>query len=282
MKLRQVAKTVDDTMGLGEAILVAVVGRAASWIASIPAAVMVARAVQEIFEIDPFWAAVTAAALELVGMTTSNLWLTAKEWNATKRKSDPEANTALAFALMVVYFVADFLIIAALVTINFAKTGDVAGFTALLFPVLAVVGIVALNERAGHYKRVGEAEKDRQEKRAACQDKQLQLAQAVQDREIEREVERKGEEAQRQALAAQRRTLAALGQEAATLKAYLENPGATQAQIAAVVGCSRRTVGNHLSKLEQAGAIRRNGQGIEVLVDSSLMSEGEESRECHQ
>ena len=58
-----------------------------------------------------------------------------------------------------------------------------------------------------------------------------------------------------------------LGKEIETLQACLENPGMTQEQVAKVVGVSRRTVSNHLARLEQAGAIRRNGNGIELQVD---------------
>lgn len=49
-----------------------------------------------------------------------------------------------------------------------------------------------------------------------------------------------------------------------TLRVALENPDARQEQIAEILGCSRRTVVNHLGRLEQAGIITKDGKGIEL------------------
>ena len=48
----------------------------------------------------------------------------------------------------------------------------------------------------------------------------------------------------------------------ALLEAYRSDP---QLDASRVVGVSRATVYNYLSELEQAGLIRRNGDGVEVL-----------------
>lgn len=56
-----------------------------------------------------------------------------------------------------------------------------------------------------------------------------------------------------------------LGSARETLRAIAENPDATQAQIAQAVGISRRTVVNHIGKLEEMGLIERNGKGVRVL-----------------
>jgi hypothetical protein len=47
---------------------------------------------------------------------------------------------------------------------------------------------------------------------------------------------------------------------------YKENPKASQAKAANEIGCSRQLVSYHLSNLERAGAIHRNGNGVEFLV----------------
>ena len=92
----QAVTTVDSLVGAVEAIVLAVVGRAASWVASVPCAVMTARASVDIFALSWPVAVIVAVALELVGQATSNGWLRAKEWNATKRKADPAADVVLA------------------------------------------------------------------------------------------------------------------------------------------------------------------------------------------
>lgn len=62
--------------------------------------------------------------------------------------------------------------------------------------------------------------------------------------------------------------LTTLGKAAETLMLLAANPRQTQASIAQHLSISRQTVGNHYAKLEQAGAIKRNGGGeVEVLWD---------------
>ena len=158
------AKTIDSLMGALEAIALAVVGRVASWVAAVPCAVMTARASAQFFELSWPIAVAVAVALELVGQTTSNLWLNAKEWNGNRRRTDPAANERLAFVLMVGYFAADFLIIAALEVPDFLATRNAQGLTALLFPLLSVVGVMALNERVAQYKREADVAMERQER----------------------------------------------------------------------------------------------------------------------
>jgi hypothetical protein len=89
--MKNSATVTEDFMGAAEAVLVSVVGRVACWLTPLPSAVLVSRAAGQVFDLNDRWATVIAAVLELVGLVTSNLWLTAKEWNETKRKSDPEA-----------------------------------------------------------------------------------------------------------------------------------------------------------------------------------------------
>ena len=155
-------KTVDTLMGAAEAIVLAVVGRVASWVASVPCAVMTARASMEIFNLSWPLAVVVAIALELVGQTTSNLWLNAKSWNATRRKSDPSANVALVFGLMVSYFVIDTAIVIALVVPDFLATSNWRLLVAIFYPIVAVIATVALNERMAQYKREADVTQEKQ------------------------------------------------------------------------------------------------------------------------
>ena len=52
-----------------------------------------------------------------------------------------------------------------------------------------------------------------------------------------------------------------------TLRQYAIDPMQTQSSVAQKIGLSRQAVGEHLTRLEGLGLIRRNGRGIEVLVE---------------
>ncbi len=162
--LKDNAKVTEELMGALEAVLVSIVGRVACWLAPLPSAVLVARSAGEVFDLAGGWSIVIALVLELVGLVTSNLWLTAKEWNQTKRKSDPLANEPLALGLMIFYFVVAFLLILAVELPNVMNGGNLAGLTALLFPGLSAVGVIALNERVAHFRRVSDVEADKKKR----------------------------------------------------------------------------------------------------------------------
>ena len=83
-------------------------------------------------------------------------------------------------------------------------------------------------------------------------------------------VEADGAQAQahaERAAADARQAVAELGSALRTIRWFSVNPMATQAQAAADLGICRRTVGDHLKRAEEARVIKRNGQGIQVLVD---------------
>lgn len=162
--LKENAKVTEQLMGAIETILVSVVGRVACWLAPLPSAVLVSKSAGKVFDLAGGWSVVIALVLELVGLVTSNLWLTAKEWNANKRKSDPLANERLALGLMIFYFVVVFLLIMAVELPNVIETGNLAGLTALLFPGLSAVGVIALNERVAHFRRVADVEADKKKR----------------------------------------------------------------------------------------------------------------------
>jgi len=63
------------------------------------------------------------------------------------------------------------------------------------------------------------------------------------------------------------KVLAELGKSGDILAPFLDNPALTQAEVAQMLGLSRQTVGYHLGRLEEAGVIKRNGHGVEVLIE---------------
>jgi hypothetical protein len=140
-------------MASAESVIVSVVGRVACWLSPVPSAVLVSRAAEEVFGLSGVLAVVMAAVVELIGLVTSNLWLTAKEWNASKRKTDPAANERLALGLMTGYFVTTVALLLAFEVPNVIETRNPVGLAALLFPGLSAVGVIALNERVVHHRR---------------------------------------------------------------------------------------------------------------------------------
>jgi hypothetical protein len=50
------------------------------------------------------------------------------------------------------------------------------------------------------------------------------------------------------------------------LTLYADNPNATMTEIGAAIGRSRSTVSTYLTELEQGGRVRRNGDGVQVVV----------------
>ena len=163
-KLASSVKTTDDLAGAVESIALAVVGRAASWAAAIPNAVMVTRATQEIFGLSPGLSGVVAASLELVGQGVSNLWLRGVEWNRQKRRTDPAANTKLALGLMVGYFALDVSIIVSLAVPRWLETGDIRQLVAVFYPVCGIISALALNERAAQFRREIDASQEKRER----------------------------------------------------------------------------------------------------------------------
>lgn len=234
---------VESFMAALEAIFVSIIGRVAVWFTPLPSAVLVARSATRVFELGGLWPWVMAGVIELVGLVTSNLWLTAKEWNRNKNKSDPKANEVLAFGLMVSYFITTGLLLLAFEIPHVAQTGSIVGLTALLFPVLSAVGIISLNERILHNRRQTEKISKKRANvmlgntKANTTPNTLHLARkAKRDERLNNLVH-----------------------------FYSENPNATMVQAGEAVGVARQTVSIYLSELEQAGRVSRNGDGVEVL-----------------
>lgn len=153
--LRDSAGLVEHLMAAIEQVLIAIVGRLATWAAPLPSAVLVGRSTSKTFDLDGYWPWIMAGIVELIGLVTSSLWITAREWNLNKRKSDPPANEKLALVLMAAYFVTTFALLLAIEIPIYAETGEWAGLTALLFPCLSAVALISLNERAAQSKRQG-------------------------------------------------------------------------------------------------------------------------------
>lgn len=136
--------------------MVRLVAQAAPWLAPVPSAYFVARS--GIVHLDlPVWvAAICAAIIESLGLSSVHILLKCRHWNQTKRKADPPAPTWLATALALWY------LIATLGLVVFLEVWPIlATYAPALFPALAVVGTVNLVMIAQQQEREREQEADR-------------------------------------------------------------------------------------------------------------------------
>lgn len=181
--LRDSETVVEAFMAALEAILISVVGRVGIWLTPLPSAILVSRSAERVFSLGDGLAWVMAGVIELVGLVTSNLWLNAKEWNRNKNQTDPKSNESLALALMLGYFITTAALLLAFEVPVIIETKVVTGLTALLFPILSAVGIIALNERMLQHKRASEKVEKKARKRQKSGTKPVQIH-PVADQEI--------------------------------------------------------------------------------------------------
>lgn len=234
---------VEAFMAACETILVSIIGRLAVWLTPLPSAVLVSRSAVRVFELNGLWPWVIAGVIELIGLVTSNLWLTAKEWNRGKNKTDPQANELLAFGLMLSYFVTTGLLLLAFEIPRLVETGNIVGLTALLFPLLSAVGIISLNERILQHQRVSEKLSRRKNVKVSSKvSNNTKFDTLIRARQARKETRLN-----------------------ALVEFYNTNPNAGATEAAQAVGVSRQTVYNYLANLEEAGRISRNGPGVRVL-----------------
>ncbi len=125
--------------------LMAVVSYPACWLAPVPSAILVSRAVATTFALPQVVAIVVAAVIELLGLVTTHEWLIAREANHRHKRPFGSAGEGLAVFLVLVYFA---------VTEAFIVTlGEWRGW---LFPGLSAVAVLSLNLRMMRHQRAEE------------------------------------------------------------------------------------------------------------------------------
>jgi len=257
----------DALAGAIEALALALLVRAAAWVASIPTIMLTSKTCQAVFDLTPTAALLSAIALEVVGQSVVNTWLKAREWNNTKRKSDAAANERLALAMTVAYFVSDFVLIGVL-EIPKALINPVH-WAALLFPLGQVISTVMTGERAAQFRREAEATKERRERAQVRAQRRAQKRAQQTAQQVHKSNGNGAQQGvQNSDLGAVNRTRQAQknAQMETLLGAYLGNPDLGVSEAARVLGVHRNTVYNYLEELETAGKVKRNGHGVEVLT----------------
>jgi hypothetical protein len=229
------------------------------WITPIPSAVLVANATVK----DLHWSAelgwIAAAIIESLGLTTVSTTLLLWEYNAGKRKTDPDAPFLLAASLVGTYLVSTIGL-----TVLLDIFPDLARYAPALFPILALVGAVNLALRSGHHRRLAA------------------IAQERADRKAERQVNRPATEGLSEhsssnvassivhsdislVKARLARTVIQDNRIDKLLTLYHDHPTMGVTDAARTLKMSRQTVYSYLGRLETEGRIRRNGHGVEIL-----------------
>ena len=166
-QLARSVKPIDDLVGAVEAVLLAVVSRVATWGASIPNAVMVARSAQATFALSWGLSVAIAVSLELIGHALVSHWQDVRHWNATKRQGDQAIDERFALGLTVSYWVLDVVMVGVLALSTWAIDGDWRIFVALCYPVIGISVAVVTNERALLFRVKQQAEMERKQRAEA-------------------------------------------------------------------------------------------------------------------
>jgi hypothetical protein len=255
-------KAVDDLMGSIEAVALAVTTRAAAWVSTIPTVMLTSRTIASVFNLSVGAGMASSIALEVCGQACADLWLSAKAWNETKRKTDPAANERLALAMMTTYFVTDFVLVGVL-ELPKAFAGDLEHLASLLFPVMQVVSTIVLTERAKQFKRQTAIDADKAERSANRSGKRSESAQEddaplLADRSDAFTLGNL-DAANRSRQDAKQVALNDL------LNVYQDDPNLSYSAAGRRVGRSKSWVAGALGELEKAGRVHRNGGGVEIL-----------------
>ena len=246
-------------MNAAEKNLVRLVAKVAPWLAPFPSAFFVARSGMAHLALPLPVAIVVAAIIETLGLSSvhSALWLA--DWNASKRKTDPQAPVVVALALGAVYLAATLGLVVFLEVWPALST-----YAPALFPALAVVGAVNLALISQQERREAAVQTEKEERkarrRARRQEQRPPPSPQVYNLAPKAAAFDNPTAKARQAQASNRHArLDAL------LTFYLDNPGAGPTAASRALGVSRQTIYNYLAELQAAGRVTRNDGLVEVL-----------------
>jgi hypothetical protein len=186
--------------------------------------------------------------------TSLQLW----DYNAVKRKTDPNAPFILAASLVVVYLLSTIGL-----TVLLHIFSEMKRFAPILFPFLALVGAVNLALRSGHRRRLESIARDRADRKAERQTHRT--AERNLTRPIMSNLPSNFVNVDNYLVKARlaRTNILAIRMEN-LLTLYRENPTIGVTGAARALNISRQTVYTYLDRLEAAGRIRRNGHGVDV------------------
>jgi len=206
-------------------------------------------------------AVVAAIIVESLGLATTATALDLREYNASKRKSDPRAPFTLAAVLVGVY-----LVVALALTVALDIAPVLATYSPAIFPLLSLVGVSVLALRADHKRRVGAIAQEKAER------KTRRTAQQVHKADAQRAHSGNGRGAQGSAQNNAFDTVNRTRQErkaallCALLEAYEDNPNLGATDAARALGVHRNTIYGYTAELESVGKLQKNGDGWKVTT----------------
>lgn len=156
--LYAIQRTVEAVFATLESIWVSAFERVATWTAPIPSAVTVTYSAISTLNIAWWWAAGIALALEGIGIIASHSYLQAKEWNATKKAKEPEADESVGKNAMWYYVIIAEIMIITFELKRIIERGDPWGLTALPLPFLTIIMLRLGAERIVHNQRLMQRE----------------------------------------------------------------------------------------------------------------------------
>jgi hypothetical protein len=228
-------------MNTAEKNLVKMVAKLAPWLAPFPSAYFVARSAMVHLGLPLPVAVVVAAIIETLGLATIHTALWAYDWNANKRKIDPDAPVMLAVVLGGVY------VVATLGLVVFLEVWPtLATYAPAIFPALAVVGAVNLALISRQEQREAAVERQKAERKAQLNAKRQASSNSNLD-----------------TLLAARRAKRNARMES-LMGFYASNPDAGPTEAGRAVGVSRQTVYTYLTELEKTGRINRDNGTVSV------------------
>jgi len=250
-----------------EASAADVLAKAAPWAAPLPTAYLVGRATMVHLAWPEPVAVIAAITIESLGLATTATALELREYNASKRKSDPRAPFALAVVLVAVYF-----IVAVGLTVVLDILPALATYAPGVFPVLSLCGVTVLALRSDHRRRVAAVAAERAERRARRSGarsgvRSSERSDKRSDGRSELYTPERPAAYSLDNLDAANAARRVRREEAidGLLDAYRDNPHLSYAAAGRLVGRSKSWTAQALADLERGGRVRRNGNGVEVL-----------------
>jgi len=151
--LHSIDITIDAFMATVESIALSVVSRIATWSAPIPSAVAVTRSVMHTLELPIEVGVFVAITLEVFGIAAAHQWLEAKEWNATKKAREANADERIGKWATISYVVIAEVMIFTMELRTILETGQPWGLGAMVFPPMTLIIVLVANERMMQHQR---------------------------------------------------------------------------------------------------------------------------------
>jgi len=132
-----------------ESKITSLISRLSPWLAPAPTAYLVGRATMQHLGWPFLVAFIAAIIIECLGLTTVATTLELREYNLTKRKSDPVAPFTLA-----AFMAGSYLVVAIGLTVMLDIAPVLSVYAPAIFPLLSLAGVTVIALRNDHQRRL--------------------------------------------------------------------------------------------------------------------------------